>query len=60
MLFEIRNSVHTRQGDDPEKERSGVGLKNVLHRLKLLYPGKHAFFVNQDEREFFVQLMIEP
>jgi hypothetical protein len=60
MLFEIRNSVHARQGNDPEKERSGVGLKNVLHRLKLLYPGKHVFFVNQDEREFFVQLMIEP
>lgn len=60
MLFEIRNSVHARQGDDPEKSKSGVGLKNVLHRLKLLYPGKHAFFVNQDEREFFVQLMIEP
>jgi LytS/YehU family sensor histidine kinase len=60
MLFEIRNSVHARQGDDPEKSRSGVGLKNVLHRLNLLYPGKHAFFVNQDDREFFVQLMIEP
>jgi hypothetical protein len=60
VLFEIRNSVHTRQGDDPEKDKSGIGLKNVLHRLHLLYPGKHAFFVNQDDREFFVQLMIEP
>jgi len=60
MLFEIRNSVHARQGSDPEKDKSGIGLKNVLHRLKLLYPGRHAFFVNQDEREFFVQLMIEP
>jgi hypothetical protein len=60
ILFEIRNSVHTRQGSDPEKERSGIGLKNVLHRLRLLYPNRHSFFVNQDEREFFVQLMIEP
>lgn len=60
ILFEIRNSVHTRQGNDPEKEKSGIGLKNVLHRLNLVYPGRHSFFVNQDEREFFVQLMIEP
>jgi len=60
ILFEVRNSVHTRLGTDPEREKSGVGLKNVLHRLTLMYPGKHSFFVNQDEREFFVQLMIEP
>jgi LytS/YehU family sensor histidine kinase len=60
MLFEIRNSVHTRQASDPEKDKSGIGLKNVLHRLHLLYPAKHSFFMNQDEREFFVQLMIEP
>lgn len=60
ILFEIRNSVHARQGNDPEKEKSGIGLKNVLHRLNLVYPGRHSFFVNQDEREFFVQLMIEP
>jgi two-component system, LytTR family, sensor kinase len=60
MLFEIRNSVHVRQQDDPEKDKSGIGLKNVLKRLHLLYPARHSFFVNQDEREFFVQLMIEP
>lgn len=60
MLFEIRNSVHARQGSDPEKEKSGIGLKNVLHRLNLLYPARHGFYMNQDEREFFVQLMIEP
>lgn len=60
MLFEIRNSVHVRQADDPEKDKSGIGLKNVLKRLHLLYPARHSFFVNQDEREFFVQLMIEP
>ena len=60
VLFEIRNSVHARQSDDPEKEKSGIGLKNVLKRLNLVYPGRHSFFVNQDEREFFVQLMIEP
>jgi hypothetical protein len=58
--FEIRNSVHSRQGDDPEKDKSGIGMKNVLHRLNLAYPGRHEFYVHQDEREFFVQLAIRP
>jgi len=57
--FELRNSVHIRQGSDPEKGKSGVGLKNVLHRLKLIYPDRHEFFLHQDEREFFVQLTIQ-
>jgi two-component system LytT family sensor kinase len=60
LLFEVRNSVHTRQANDPEKDKSGIGLIIVLHRLNLLYPARHSFFMNQDEREFFVQLMIEP
>ncbi len=60
ILFELRNSIHARKGDDPEKERSGIGLKNVLHRLKLLYPNRHEFYMHQDEKEFFVQLSIQP
>ena len=60
ILFEIRNSVHVRKGDDPEKMRSGIGLKNVLHRLKLLYPNRHEFYMHQDEKEFFVQLTLQP
>ena len=60
ILFEMRNSIHTRKGDDPEKTRSGIGLKNVLHRLKLLYPNRHEFYMHQDEKEFFVQLSIQP
>jgi two-component system LytT family sensor kinase len=58
--FEVRNSVHSRQGEDPEKDRSGIGMKNVLNRLNLLYAGRHEFFVHQDEREFFIQLSIQP
>lgn len=57
--FEVRNSVHARQGADPEKGKSGVGMKNVLHRLKLIYPDRHEFFMHQDEMEFFVQLSLQ-
>jgi histidine kinase len=60
IVFEMRNSIHVRQGDDPEKDRSGIGLRNVLHRLKLLYPDRHEIYMHQDEKEFFVQLTIQP
>jgi two-component system, LytTR family, sensor kinase len=60
ILFEVHNSMHLRQDNDPEKERSGIGFKNVLERLKLIYPGKHEISVNGDGKEFFVQLAIQP
>ena len=60
ILFEVRNSVHVRKDSDPEKDRSGVGMKNVVNRLRLIYPGKHEFFVNGNDKEFFIQLQIEP
>jgi two-component system, LytTR family, sensor kinase len=60
IQYEVRNSIHSRKEDDPEKGKSGIGLKNVLHRLKLLYPNRHEFYMHQDEKEFFVQLTIQP
>jgi two-component system LytT family sensor kinase len=60
IFFEVRNSMHPRNDNDPENERSGIGLKNVLERLKLIYGGKFQISVNGDEKEFFVQLCIEP
>jgi LytS/YehU family sensor histidine kinase len=60
IFFEVSNSMHTRNENDPEKERSGIGFKNVMQRLKLIYPGKHQVSVNEDEKEFFVKLSIQP
>ena len=60
IFFEVRNSMHRRNDNEPENERSGIGFKNVLERLKLLYPGKFQISVNGDEKEFFVQLAIQP
>jgi two-component system LytT family sensor kinase len=60
IQYEVRNSIHARREGDPEKGKSGIGLKNVLHRLKLLYPERHEFYMHQDEKEFFVQLTIQP
>ncbi len=60
IVFEVRNSMHAKHSSDPEKERSGIGLKNVIERLKLIYPGKFRASVNGDGKEFFVQLAIQP
>jgi two-component system LytT family sensor kinase len=60
IIFSVRNSMHSRQQDDPEKEKSGIGFRNVLQRLKLIYPGKHTITANGDGEEFFVQLSIQP
>lgn len=60
ILFEVRNSVHAKQENDPETERSGIGFNNVIERLKLIYPGKFQASVNKDDKEFFVQLSIQP
>jgi histidine kinase/GHKL domain-containing protein len=60
IIFEVHNSVHTKQDNDPEKERSGIGFKNVIERLKLLYGGKFQASVNRNEKEFFIKLCIQP
>ena len=59
ILLEVRNSMHAKTANDPEKDRSGIGFKNVLERLILVYPGKHQVTVNNDGKEFFVQLSID-
>jgi LytS/YehU family sensor histidine kinase len=60
ILFEVRNSMHPRRDNDPEEGKSGIGFKNVLERLKLIYGSKFQISVNGDGKEFFVQLSIQP
>jgi len=60
ILFEVRNSMHEKISNDPEKGRSGVGFKNVLERLKLIYHDKFQISVNREGKEFFVKLSIRP
>ena len=67
IRLEVRNSIHARGGDGhvrgdagPEKERSGIGMTNVLERLKLLYPGRFTFSAGAEGNEFVVQLAVRP
>lgn len=60
IRFEVRNSIHPLAQHDPEKEHSGIGLKNVLERLNLVYPGKHEINIQTTGQEYIVQLSIQP
>lgn len=59
IFFEVRNSIHTKTGDDPEKSKSGIGFKNVQERLKLLYPDRFQLSVDDNSEEFYVRLSIK-
>ena len=58
ISFEVRNSIHNSLGDT-EKDKSGIGLKNVAERLRLLYANKHELNVSENTNEFIVKLIIK-
>jgi LytS/YehU family sensor histidine kinase len=59
LYFDVYNSKHIRNENDPEKDKSGIGLNNVKQRLKLLYAGKHELIIRETGKEFFVHLTIQ-
>lgn len=59
ILFEVRNSIHLKTGDDPERSGSGIGFKNVQERLKLIYPGRFRLSVDDSGGEFYARLSIK-
>lgn len=59
LYFDVYNSKHLRTENDPEKDKSGIGLRNVKQRLQLLYPGRHELSIRETGKEYFVHLTIE-
>lgn len=41
-----------------EKPAGGIGLKNIKHRLALVYPDRHSFEVSESAKEFWVELKV--
>jgi two-component system LytT family sensor kinase len=58
LLFDVYNSIHPKPGNDPEKDKSGIGLENVKQRLQLLYPNRHELVVRESGKEFFIHLTV--
>ena len=59
LFFDVHNSKHAKQENDPEKNNTGIGLKNVRQRLQLLYPNKHELIIRETGKDFFVHLTIQ-
>jgi sensor histidine kinase YesM len=59
LYFDVYNSKHSRPDNDPEKDKSGIGLENVKQRLKLSYPNKHELIIRDTTKEFFVHLTLQ-
>jgi LytS/YehU family sensor histidine kinase len=59
LYFDVYNSRHIKAENDPEKEKSGIGLNNVKQRLQVLYRGKHELIIRETVKDFFVHLTIQ-
>jgi two-component system, LytTR family, sensor kinase len=59
LNFDVYNSKHDKKENDPEKNKSGIGLNNVKQRLQLAYPGRHELIIRETQKEFFVHLTIQ-
>ncbi|GHB73808.1 sensor histidine kinase [Persicitalea jodogahamensis] len=59
LYFKVHNSLHRKTGDDPEKNKPGIGLDNVRKRLDLLYPDRHTLDIQATESDYFVSLVLE-
>jgi len=55
LTFTIENSVPR---DNKPKPGSGMGIKNVKHRLKIIYPENHELTINESDDKFKVELSI--
>jgi len=59
LYFDVHNSIHIKPDNDPEKLKSGIGLKNVEQRLEHLYPNRHELIIRESAKEFFIHLTLQ-
>lgn len=58
LSFSVANHIAKHRGDSIE-QGSGIGLKNVMRRIELLYPGKHKLQMSDDGNQYNVELEIQ-
>ena len=58
LFFKTFNTKENNNGRKPI-DHGGIGIANVKRRLELLYPGKHALTIQNDDNSFEVILNLE-
>jgi two-component system, LytTR family, sensor kinase len=58
LHFQVENNM-VRKNGDPVQQESGIGLKNVLRRMELLYPGQHSIRITDDGTRYVVDLDVK-
>lgn len=58
LFFDVYNSIHQKQVNNPEKNQEGIGLPNVKQRLQQLYPNQHELAIRQTNEEYFIHLTL--
>ncbi len=58
LYFDVCNSINPKNEQDPEADRSGIGLANVKQRMSLLYKDRHDLIIRENVHEYFVHLTL--
>ncbi len=56
LFFKCSNPCNSTYSLENEWESSGLGLKNTMKRLDLLYPKKHSLIIEESETMFVITL----
>ncbi|WP_140937662.1 sensor histidine kinase [Sphingobacterium lumbrici] len=59
LKLNVYNSIHAHTESDPERNKSGIGLENVEHRLTLLYKDLYQLHIETTNTEYFVFLTLK-
>ena len=59
IIFHLENSL-PEQISQTENSSAGIGIENIKRRLALLYPDRHRLNIKQEEKSFFVELILTP
>jgi len=59
LLFSVYNTIHKSPDSISSEKGNGIGLQNILKRLKLLYIDKHEILIKNDDKEFSVSLKLK-
>ncbi|MDP4281885.1 MAG: histidine kinase [Bacteroidota bacterium] len=57
LFFSVENKIRKKEPSMPVE--SGIGLKNVIRRLDLLYPGQHKLTIQDNGENYIVNLEIK-